>query len=159
MAKMHISLELDLSNCTDVAALNALAAVFSGTTIDPSKFINAPGGTLGKTPTTKTPAVTSRPAPAATREIEHIEAVLSKTTVDDEANITEEGKAQLNEATDEAPIYKIEDVRKTLSDKARSSDANKEAIKKKMVELGAANASSIKPEDFAEMMDFLATLK
>jgi hypothetical protein len=157
MAKMHISLELDLSNGTDVAALNALAAAFSGTTVDPSKFINAPASenVFAK----KLKAGNVKEVAPIRADVGAVARAAEAPTVDEEANITEEGKAQLNEATAEAPIYKIEDVRKALSDKARSSDANKESIKKKMVELGAANASSIKPEDFAEMMDFLSTLK
>lgn len=54
------------------------------------------------------------------------------------------------------PKIGIEDVRKALAEKVND---NRAAIKQKLTELGAPNVTKLDPAKYAEMYDFLKTLK
>lgn len=151
-----INLNLDLATMTpnQLTALSAFVLAF------------APGSqTIGFT--TDVPVVKLEPTPAATEETAppKKKRATKETFVDTEAaeRAAKEAQKEADEAAAiaangpaEESTVKLEDLRALLGEKIGD---HREAIRAKFTELDAKNVSVMKPEDYQEFYNFLASLK
>ena len=154
MSKIEISVAVDATQSEELKAL--------------SNYLLALANLSGvKTPESTTAAEVkeTEPAPAAKKRqtskakaAEDVKEVDTKETPAAEAAKEEAPEEEVKEAAPvkEETVIKLDTLRTLLSKKV---DANRDAIKDKLTELGTKNLTTLDPKDYQTMYDFFMGLK
>lgn len=156
MSKIEISVAVDATKPEELKAL--------------SNYLLALANLSGvKTPETNTTDTTtasevkeSEPSPAAAKKRQASKAKTEAPKEEQETTAAEAAKEEAPEEVKEAaPVkeettIKLDTLRTLLSKKV---DANRDAIKDKLTELGTKNLTTLDPKDYQTMYDFFIDLK
>lgn len=129
MTQVEVKVLIDVQDTKQVQALNALFATLAGEQV-PQKNVQAPKQEKPKAEKPKT-----EPAKEEVAEIKETPA---------------------EEAKDDAPEVKIEEVRALLAKKVEN---NRSEIKTKLTALGAPNVTALAKDKYPEFVEFLNGLK
>lgn len=147
MNQVELKINVDVSNPNELSALTELLQVIgkrdSAPTSEEIKKIPVvePKEVKASKPAKETKKAVSKPEPVIEEEIE-------------EESETEETVEE--ETTDEGPTITLDDIRPLLQKKVAN---NRDAIKDKLEEFGAKNATSLDENYYVEFHEFLEGLK
>lgn len=167
MSKIEISVAVDATQPEELKALSnyllALANLSGVKTPETNTTATITASEVKETEAEAEAEAEPAPAPAAGRKRQ---ASKAKTEVPKEEQETPAAEAAKEEAPEEevkeaAPAkeettIKIDTLRTLLSKKV---DANRDAIKDKLTELGTKNLTTLDPKDYQTMYDFFISLK
>lgn len=146
MKQVELRINVDVSNPNELSALTELLQVIgqrdSVPTSEEIKKIQVvePKEVKASKPAKETKKAVSKPEPVIEEEVEEEEA---EETVEEET-------------TDEGPTITLDDIRPLLQKKVAN---NRDAIKDKLEEFGAKNATSLDENYYVEFHEFLEGLK
>ena len=129
MNLVKIEVQIDLENLNEIGALNAFLEILGG---------HSKGNITG--PAAKSPKAEPKTPKADTKPA---------------AETATETKATYNNPPENTSGITTDNIRTLLSDRAKKSAENKDAIRAKLTEFGAENVSTLAEAHYPAMMEFL----
>ena len=157
MSKIEISVAVDATQPEELRALsNYLLALANLSGVKTPESITTTAAEVKETE--PAPAAAKKRQTSKAKVAEDVKEVDSKETPAAEAAKEEAPEEEVKEAAPvkEETTIKLDTLRTLLSKKV---DANRDAIKDKLTELGTKNLTTLDPEDYQTMYDFFMGLK